>query len=607
MNTYKRWFSRVVWLGIAVNVYFSLLTILVPNQILSYLSLQTAEPTVWVSFSGNLLILLSLFYIMAAVDPDRYRPAAWLAIFSRFTGVLFFGAMVAFGAQNELLRLALADLVFGSTQFVLLRMATREERNRVPDSPRWVMWRRAIIGAAVVVVLVTVSVGWFSLFRQVPQSFDSIEDRFKYGSIGAENNEGVPYWIWLVLPRIFPEKLPGPGGYVSLGATWEEGRELPIGFSKKTIGFPRVAINCAFCHVATFRKSPQDKPEIFLGGPAHQFDPQKYQRFLFESAADPQFNADRILEAMEYSYDFSLFDRFLYRYIIIPRAKSGMMEQKEQFDWTYKLPDWGHGRIDPFNPVKFRMLKQPFDGTIGNSDMVPIWNLRPRVGMSLHWDGLNSVIPDVTRSSALGDGATPRTIPIDDLNALESWLMDVKPPAFPFPIDGALAAQGQPVWEQHCATCHSFGGERTGKVIPLEEVGTDRHRLDMWTAGSVEAYNNFADGYDWDFKGFVKTNGYVAAPLDGVWIRAPYLHNGSVPTLRDLLEPPAQRPQVFYRGYDVYDPAAGGFISNVPEEAGKPFTRFSTADEANSSKGHLYGTDLSPGEKVALVEYLKTL
>ena len=51
MNKYKRWFSRLVWLGIAVNIYFSALTILVPDQILSFLGLQVAEPTVWVSFS----------------------------------------------------------------------------------------------------------------------------------------------------------------------------------------------------------------------------------------------------------------------------------------------------------------------------------------------------------------------------------------------------------------------------------------------------------------------------------------------------------------------------------------------------------------------------
>ena len=51
-------------------------------------------------------------------------------------------------------------------------------------------------------------------------------------------------------------------------------------------------------------------------------------------------------------------------------------------------PDWGHGRIDPFNPVKFGILKQPTDTTIGNADMIPIWNMQRRRGKALHWDGL---------------------------------------------------------------------------------------------------------------------------------------------------------------------------------------------------------------------------
>ena len=231
--------------------------------------------------------------------------------------------------------------------------------------------------------------------------------------------------------------------------------------------------------------------------------------------------------------------------------------------------------------------------------MVPIWNLRPRLGLSLHWDGLSAVLPEVTRSSAIGDGATPESIPIDDLDAMESWLMDLPPPKYPFPIDEPLASEGEPIYRQHCAGCHDFGEARTGTVIPLGEVGTDRHRLDMWTAASSDE--------DWDFNGFVKTNGYVAVPLDGVWIRAPYLHNGSVPTLRDLLQPPDARPKVFYRGYDVYDPAGVGFVSDVEQEAGRPFTRFDTAVEANGNQGHLYGTDLGDEEKRALVEYLKTL
>ena len=76
-----------------------------------------------------------------------------------------------------------------------------------------------------------------------------------------------------------------------------------------------------------------------------------------------------------------------------------------------------------------------------------------------------------------------------------------------------------------------------GQVIPIDEIGTDRHRLDTWTASSATAFNEFAAGEPWQFKSFRKTNGYVAMPLIGAWLNAPYLHNGSVPTLTDLLEP----------------------------------------------------------------------
>src|SRR6185436_17937296 len=105
--------------------------------------------------------------------------------------------------------------------------------------------------------------------------------------------------------------------------------------------------------------------------------------------------------------------------------------------------------------------------TIGNSDMVPIWNLRPRAGMALHWDGLNTSVEEVVRSSAIGDGATERSIPLSDLQRLQDWLMDVKPPAYPFPINKTLAAAGEPIYKQHCASCHDFGAEKTGKVIPV--------------------------------------------------------------------------------------------------------------------------------------------
>ncbi len=95
-----------------------------------------------------------------------------------------------------------------------------------------------------------------------------------------------------------------------------------------------------------------------------------------------------------------------------------------------------------------------------------------------------------------------------------------------------------------------------GKVTPLEQIGTDRHRLDSYSYELAVTQSTLYAGYDWRFKHFRKTFGYANMPLDGLWLRAPYLHNGSVPTLRDLLESRTARPATFYRGDDVYDAAA---------------------------------------------------
>jgi hypothetical protein len=94
-------------------------------------------------------------------------------------------------------------------------------------------------------------------------------------------------------------------------------------------------------------------------------------------------------------------------------------------------------------------------------------------------------------------------------------------------------------------------------------------------------------------------------PLDGLWLRAPYLHNGSVSTMRDLLNPPEERPQVFYRGYDVYNFEDLGFVSTGPEAEASGF-RFDTSERGNGNQGHVYGTNLTQQEKDDLLEYLKT-
>jgi hypothetical protein len=179
------------------------------------------------------------------------------------------------------------------------------------------------------------------------------------------------------------------------------------------------------------------------------------------------------------------------------------------------------------------------------------------------------------------------------------------PPKYPFPVDADLAAQGSKVFAAQCLSCHSFGQRLTGQPLPLSEVGTDPERFNSWTKEAAEAFNNLKI-YPWRYSHFRKTDGYVSAALDGLWLRAPYLHNGSVPSLTTLLTAPVERPKKFFRGYDVYDQANVGFISDGPDAARVGF-EYNTSLPGNGNQGHTYGTNLRPEEKQALVEYLKTL
>jgi hypothetical protein len=256
------------------------------------------------------------------------------------------------------------------------------------------------------------------------------------------------------------------------------------------------------------------------------------------------------------------------------------------------------------------------DGTIGNSDMVPLWNLKAHAGYSFHWDGLNNNLQEVVITSAIGDGTPTNWVDRDwrkseresSLKRIKNYISEVQSPQFPFPIDASLAGKGKLIYLQHCAACHAPGGAHTGQVEPGDNpmLQTDHHRIDMWTQNSAVAYNNYGAGHEWKFSHFVKQNGYVNVPLEGIWLRGPYLHNGSVPTLADLLDDPSARPRVFFRGYDVLDPQRVGFVSDGPQAQQIGF-RYDTSVLGNNNGGHLWGTTLAVSDKQALVEYLKTL
>jgi hypothetical protein len=440
-----------------------------------------------------------------------------------------------------------------------------------------------------------------------PVVYNGIREHFKYGSIGSEPVNGIPYGIWMVLPEMFPEKLPGKG-YASLGFVYEPEKEQPVGFGRRRVALDRIGLNCAICHTGTVRDTPESKPRIILGMPANRFDLQAYFRFLSACAEDGRFTADNVLAAIESRTTLGPIDKLVWREAIW-RTRDVLLERKRLLAFMDSHPDWGPGRVDTFNPYKTVIFRFPAGNhpPAGATDLPSIWNQRPREGMDLHWDGNNSSVEERNKSAALGAGVTPTTIDLPSMRRIEEWLRDLPAPEYPYPVDESLAARGAPIYARLCADCHAFGRSKTGKVTPIEEIGTDPGRMDSFSDELAMNMNTLFSGYPWRFTRFRKTRGYANMPLDGIWLRSPYLHNGSVPTLRDLLEAPGMRPKVFYRGYDVYDRAGAGFLSNVAQEAGRRYFRYDTSLPGNSNAGHLYGIRLTGEEKDALVEYMKRL
>lgn len=490
------------------------------------------------------------------------------------------------------------------------------------------------IGLITVVILGVVLAGGAYLFGRfsvdTPVAYQDNAEHFKYGSLGSEHEFGVPYWIWRALPELFADKLPGKG-WESLGFVFEKGKDLPIGMSKRRYrGFDLVWLNCAFCHAGTVRETPQSEPQVYAAMPANTFDFRAFMRFLFATGEDRRFTPQDILlqiktlRAREKLGDLPLLDRLVLRFYGIYFMRERILTLRHRLNFIKEEPEWGPGRVDTFNPLKayfsFPIDQLPKEERIGTTDFPSIWNQgqREERKMELHWDGNNVSLEERNRSAAMGAGITPPTADRPNMQRVANWLRSLPAPPYPFKIDKALAAQGAPVYQKYCADCHgadgkNFSGKYVGKVTPIDEIGTDRHRLDSYTyTVAVNQNAIFAEYGDERFSHFRKTFGYANSPLDGVWLRAPYLHNGSVPTLRDLLEPSSKRPKSFYRGYDVYDQKKLGFVADVAEEKGKKFFLYDTDEKSqpgNSNRGHeghRYGTELAPAEKEALVEYLKT-
>lgn len=446
---------------------------------------------------------------------------------------------------------------------------------------------------AVIVAVVAILYSSYAMDGNIAE-FDDENEHFKYGSIGAEIN-GYPYVVWQTLPLLFPER--APKGWATFGFSYEPGKSLPVGVSVRKYGIPRVGINCAACHTSTVNGAQQ----IILGAPANKLNLERYLAFLVESSDDPRFTPDNIIAAASRTGDgIGWIDRLVYRYLIIPKLKSTLKQLAADNRWRDSRPAHGPGRTDAGNPWRSHFQMSPEnDRLVGTVDFPSLWNQQIRQGAWLHWDGSNNSLEERNLSAALAGGANEDSLDHASIQRVAAWSLVMPPPQYPFEVNHGLVAAGKELFQSRCASCHSPEGRSYGEVVPIAELGTDRQRLDLFSNELVKNFATVGKGKPWQFRHYRKSDGYANVALDGIWARAPYLHNGSVPSLFDLLTPPAERPAHFYRGCDIFDADRVGFVC-------KDGFLFVTTETGNGNGGHTYGTDLMLAERRAIVEFLKT-
>jgi len=204
-----------------------------------------------------------------------------------------------------------------------------------------------------------------------------------------------------------------------------------------------------------------------------------------------------------------------------------------------------------------------------------------------------------------------------DFEDIETYLLSLQAPRYPFSMDAGLVRRGEQVFLQHCAECHgTYGKNETypNRVVEIDEIGTDPVRFHSILPSDRAMFGKSWFAHYGADEMILETQGYLAPPLDGIWASAPYFHNGSVPTLWHILHPD-QRPVVWRNtSEDGYDQQRAGFVveelQQVPPAVTNPRERreyFETRVSGKSAAGHDYPDALSEEEKAAVLEYLKTL
>ncbi len=458
----------------------------------------------------------------------------------------------------------------------------------------------------------------------LPVSAESGRQYFRHKDFGSPYETGIPYALAVAALHRYPEELGGTKAEFcrKFGAIIdpEDPDGLPIGFVRhrdRLSGTDFLMTNCSLCHTAMIA----GRTVSGLGNRNLRLNAMNLA--VMRIAARPDFNAATMVPAAEAAARESQtpwgWRAALVTEIAIKALKELSTRSSADAWGGVHGVDSGPGRNTPIEFAKATSLV-PVEPPFGLVKLPAVWThgFRKTFGYDASLKGdmayaLAAVEFNKKMSAAHIDQRVARW------QSVYEYLEALRPPEYPGTIDASLAMKGRGLFAENCAHCHGTYGpdhrvKYQEKVVSLADLGTDPDRLRAVTDRlvAVRSRGAFARKVQ-----LVKTDGYVVPPLIGIWCRGPYLHNGSVPTLSDLLRPVEERPVVFYNGGDTgYDLDRLGLPY---EEERQPDGRragrrgwasqspFRTTDPGNSNVGHEFGVDLAEEDRRALLEYLKQL
>ncbi len=430
---------------------------------------------------------------------------------------------------------------------------------------------------------------------------------------------------------------------------------MPLGFSLGTIErtlpplrVTAINIGCAACHAGP-AYTPDGTPNpaaAVLGRPNTALDLEAFSQGVYRALKTGSADEMRLLEAVARLFpDMTLRERLSLKWIVVPQTRAKLAALSSGVDKPLPFANGAPGLTNGVGSLKARLGVTPAGRYDASAGFVSIPDLADRSFRSAFLaDGAYApsgavrfrtigraeaeardtkpiaAIASFFMVPSMGLARQRTEAAIPDLTLVLDYLSASRPPRFPGAIDRTAAAAGRDVYARACKSCHGVYDANLTEPRLLSfpnwagDVGTDPSRQRVFDANLKSAIDKTGHGrriID------AAVTGKMAAPLlSGLWSSAPYLTNGSIPTLRHLLTPQS-RPKRFMSGghrLSVSDVGIDGVMRDgvwaFPPDY-QPYAQpveIDTGKTGFANRGHereVYG--ISEREREALIAYLKLL